>query len=97
MRRGMRSQRWLGIECFHTFQQLRTDIHKLHLLPQITLVQLPNAGNEGVLFSRAAGQPPVYLLEMKVEFGIFLKAKNSKIESILDLSDREKEHYNSRT
>lgn len=59
----------------HTFQQLRTDIHKLHLLPQVSLVQLPNAGDEGVFFGSAAGHPPVYLLEVKVKFRIFLIQK----------------------
>ena len=62
-------------ERVHTFQQLRTDIHKLHLLPQVALVQLPNAGDKGVFFSCTAGQPPVHLLKVKVKFRIFLNKK----------------------
>lgn len=56
----------------HTFQQLRADIHKLHLLPQVSLVQLPNTGDEGVFFSGAAGYPPIYLLKVEVKLRIFL-------------------------
>lgn len=66
------------IERLLTFQQLRTDIHKLHLLPQVSLVKLPNAGDEGVLFSCAAGYPPVHLLKVKVKFRIFLNDKSKK-------------------
>lgn len=70
--RGMQAQRSLRTKQLHTFKQLRTDIHKLQFLPQITLVQLPNTGNEGVLFSCAASQPPINLLKMKIKFRIFL-------------------------
>ncbi len=65
-------------EHFHTFQQLRTDIYKLQLLPQVSLVQLPNAGDEGVFFSSAAGHPPVHLLKMEVKFRIFLNHRSKR-------------------
>ena len=68
---------WEESECLHTFQQLRTDIHKLHLLPQVSLVQLPNAGDEGVFLRDAAGDPPVNLLKVKVEFRILLEGRES--------------------
>lgn len=76
----MRSQRVATVETerFHTFQQLRTDIHKLHLLPQVSLVQLPNAGDEGVFFSCTAGHPPVHLLKVEVKFRILLNHKSKR-------------------
>lgn len=62
----------INIDQLHTFQQLRADIHKLHLLPQVSLVKLPNTGDEGVFFSSAAGYPPIHLLKVEVKFRIFL-------------------------
>lgn len=62
----------INIDHQHTFQELRADIHKLHLLPQVSLVKLPNAGDEGVFFSSAAGHPPIHLLKVQVKFWIFL-------------------------
>lgn len=62
-----------------TFQQLRTDIHKLHLLPQVSLVKLPDAGDEGVFFCCAAGYPPVHLLKVKVKLRIFLNEKSKRV------------------
>lgn len=62
----------INIDHLHTFQQLRADIHKLHLLPQVSLVKLPNTGDEGVFFSGAAGNPPIHLLKVEVKLRIFL-------------------------
>lgn len=47
-----------------TFQQLRADVIEFHFLPQVALVQLPDAGDEGVLLGRAAGNPTVHLLKV---------------------------------
>lgn len=60
------------LDHLHTFQQLRADIHKLHLLPQVSLVKLPNTGDEGVFFSSAACYPPIHLLKVEVKLWIFL-------------------------
>lgn len=67
----------VSTEHLHTFQQLRADIHKLQLLPQVSLVKFPNAGDERVFFSCAAGYPPVHLFKVKVKFRIFLQDKNN--------------------
>lgn len=62
----------INIDRPHTFQQLRADIHKLHLLPQVSLVKLPNTGDEGVFLSGAAGDPPIHLLKVEVKLRVFL-------------------------
>lgn len=61
-----------------TFQQLRTNIHKLQFLPQVALVEFPDAGDEGILFCSAAGNPAVHLLKVKVKFRVFLTNRGRK-------------------
>ena len=58
-------------ERVHTFQQLRTDIHKLHLVPQVTLTELPDARDKAVLLSCAAGHPTVDFIKMKIKIWVF--------------------------
>lgn len=56
-----------------TFQQLWADVNKLHFLPQVALVQLPDAGDEGVLLCCAAGHPTIHLLKVQVKLRVLLQ------------------------
>lgn len=47
-----------------TFQKLGADIDKVDFLAEIALVQLPNAGDERILFRSAAGNPLVDFFKM---------------------------------
>lgn len=49
---------------YFTFQKLWANIDKINFLAEIALIQFPNAWDERILFSSAAGNPLIDFFKM---------------------------------